>query len=122
MSLNTHQYTTAVMGLLELIEVNKSLNTHQWPKELMGLIVCINVSRSLNTKQRKTSVMGLAVLIEEKKSRMTKAVSSRSAFKRAGFEVQIPSVEPSADGTKVDRSHADLVGPELLLGIEIDGA
>jgi hypothetical protein len=55
-------------------------------------------------------------------SGLSKAVSSCSAPKRAGFDVQIPSVEPSADGTKVDRSHADFVGPELLLGIEIGGA
>jgi hypothetical protein len=46
---------------------------------------------------------------------------THSAPKWAGFDVQIPSVGPVAGGTKVGQSHADFVGPELLLEIEIDG-
>jgi hypothetical protein len=66
-SLITHQWTTAVMGLRILINVNNSLNAKQWTS-VMGLRILINVNKSLNTHQWTTCVMWLGILPNENKS------------------------------------------------------
>jgi len=52
---------------------------------------------------------------------MPETDSEESVPKWPGFDVQVPNVEPAAEGQEVGLSHVDATGLELLLEIQMEG-